>query len=120
MEIDIIDECKIEALTTYYEALDEDGEKIKIDVVMAVNRPNDDNIYERIFIVRGIKDNGVDVYRPQSSIKLFLQEVLSLPCDGTECRHSYDCCGRFYADPIMITKIGDDHWFCLQRWARNI
>ncbi len=112
-------ESETQARTKYYTTEDQYGDKVQIEVIVASNHPNDDTV-EEIFIVRGIEDNGVDVYKPKSAINLFLSNILKLPCEGTRCHHPYDCCGHFYADPITIRKIGEDRWFCNQRWTRNI
>lgn len=107
-------EIKGTGKTLYYE-------KDKNTVVVSVLSVSpDDDTGENLFIVKGLENNGLDVYDPKSTIYCFLEDALLIPCQGTQCCHSHDCCGRFYANHIDIKRVDNTTWLCSQTWKRNV
>ena len=90
-----------------------------VEVSVLSLRP-DDYTYENMFIIKGLENNEVDVYDSSSTVYRFLEDILEIPCKGTQCCHSYDCCGRFYANHIDIKRVDDTTWLCSQTWTRNV
>lgn len=90
-------------------------------VVSAISTSPDDYTKENLFIVKGlVENNGLGVYNPNSTIYRFLEDKLLIPCKGTQCCHSYDCCGQFYANHIDIKRVDYTTWLCSQKWKRNV